>query len=81
MLHTESGSWHSTGRRSARISRIYGKPSETVVTQTPPSPERAVLDSMTLEEKLELLHRLRRGEPVELPVIEGSATTSNELER
>ena len=35
-------------------------------------------------EKLELLHRLQAGEPVELPVIEGSSrssTTSNELER
>jgi hypothetical protein len=28
---------------------------------------------MTLEEKLELLDSLRRGEPVELPVIQGSS--------
>jgi hypothetical protein len=69
----------------ALMSRIYGKPTETVVTHTPASPARAVLASMTLEEKLELLHRLQAGEPVELPVIEGSShrssTTANELER
>jgi hypothetical protein len=32
---------------------------------------------MTLEEKLELLQRLQRGESVELPVIEGSSTGHN----
>jgi hypothetical protein len=32
---------------------------------TPASPERAVIVSMTLEEKLELLHSLRRGESLE----------------
>jgi hypothetical protein len=66
------------------MNRIYGKPTETVVTHTPVSPEKAVLASMTLEEKLQLLHSLRRGEPVALPVIEGSShspsTTGNELE-
>jgi hypothetical protein len=36
---------------------------------------------MSLDEKLELLHSLQRGEPVEPAVIEGSETTSNELER
>jgi hypothetical protein len=29
---------------------------------------------MTLEEKLRLLRTLQRGDPVELPVIEGSST-------
>jgi hypothetical protein len=52
------------------MSRIYGKPTETVVTHTPDPPERAVLASMTLEEKLERLDSLRRGEPVALPVVE-----------
>jgi hypothetical protein len=68
----------------ALMSRIYGKPTETVVTHTPPSPARAVLASMTLEEKLQLLHSLRAGEPVELEVIDGSHsswTTGSELER
>jgi hypothetical protein len=44
---------------------------------------KAVLASMTLEEKLELLHSLRRGEPFEQAVIEGAPTaptSSNELE-
>jgi hypothetical protein len=60
--------------RAALMSRIYGKPTENVVTHTPPSPEKAVLASMTLEQKLELLHSLRRGElddpTAMLPVVE-----------
>jgi len=52
------------------MSRIYGKPTENVVTHTPASPEKALIASMTLEEKLELLHRLRAGEPLSLPVVE-----------
>jgi hypothetical protein len=46
------GDWRAA---EALMSRIYGKPTETVVTTTPASPERAVLASMTLEEKLGLL--------------------------
>jgi hypothetical protein len=44
-------------RRAAEalMSRIYGKPTETVVTHTPPSPVNAVIACMTLEEKLQLL--------------------------
>jgi hypothetical protein len=61
------GDWRAA---EALMSRIYGKPTETVVSHTPPSPARAVLASMTLEEKLQLLHRLRAGEPVSLPVVE-----------
>jgi hypothetical protein len=75
-----NGDWRAA---EALMSRIYGKPTETVVTHTPTSPERAVLASMTLEEKLELLHSLRRGEPFEQAVIEGAPTaptSSNELE-
>jgi hypothetical protein len=59
------------------MSRIYGKPTETVVTHTPVSPEKAVLASMTLEQKLELLHSLRRGEVLDLPVLEASSTGHN----
>jgi hypothetical protein len=73
------GDWRAA---EALMSRIYGKPTETIVTHTPDRPERAVLASMTLEEKLELLHRLQAGEPVELSVIDGSSRsspTSNEL--
>jgi hypothetical protein len=66
------GDWRAA---EALMSRIYGKPTETVVTHTPASPERAVLASMTLEEKLELLHRLQAGEPVELPVVEPARPT------
>jgi hypothetical protein len=61
------GDWRAA---EALMSRIYGKSTETVVTHTPVSPERAVLASMTLEEKLELLHSLRQGEQVALPAVE-----------
>jgi hypothetical protein len=53
------GDWRAA---EALMSRIYEKPNETVVSHTPASPERAVIASMTLEEKLELLDSLRRGE-------------------
>ena len=46
------------------------KPVMATVTLAPPSPVKSVLASMTLEEKLQLLHSLRRGEPVALPVVE-----------
>jgi hypothetical protein len=68
------GDWRAA---EALMSRIYGKPTETVVTHTPPSPERAVLASMTLEEKLELLHKLHAGEPISLPVVEATSTRQN----
>jgi hypothetical protein len=61
------GDWRAA---EALMSRIYGKPTETVVTHTPASPARAVLASMTLEEKLELLHSLRRGEALDHPLLE-----------
>jgi hypothetical protein len=64
------GDWRAA---EALMSRIYGKPTETVIAHTPATPEKAVLKSMTLEEKLELLHKLRVGEPVALPVIDGSS--------
>ena len=62
------------------MNRIYGKPEAAVVAHVPPNPALPVLKSMTLEEKLELLHSLQRGKPAEPAVIEGSATISNELE-
>jgi len=53
------GDWRAA---EALMSRIYGKPTEIVVTHTPVSPEKAVFKSMTLDEKLELLQRLQKGE-------------------
>jgi hypothetical protein len=57
------------------MNRIYGKPTETVVAQAAPSPHAAVLATMTLQEKLHLLHRLQAGEPVALPVVEPARPT------
>jgi hypothetical protein len=55
------------------MNRIYGKPEETV-RQVDVNPATAVLKSMSLEEKLELLRRLQDGEFVStasaLPVVE-----------
>ena len=71
-----NGDWRAA---DALMNRIYGKPEETV-RQVETNPALPVLKSMSLDEKLELLHRLQAGEPVEPAVIEGSATASNELE-
>jgi hypothetical protein len=43
------------------MSRIYGKPTETVVQQIPPDPTRSVIASLSLDEKIELLQQLRTG--------------------
>jgi hypothetical protein len=71
------GDWRAA---EALMSRIYDKPEETV-RQVETNPALPVLKSMSLDETIELLRRLQRGEPVEPAVIEGSAPTSNELER
>jgi hypothetical protein len=63
------------------MNRIYGKPEAVVVAHVPPNPAADVIRAMSLEEKLELLRSLQRGGPDAPAVIEGSATTSNELER
>jgi hypothetical protein len=52
------GDWRAA---EALMSRIYGKPEETV-RQVEVNPATAVLKSLSLEEKLELLRRLQRGE-------------------
>jgi hypothetical protein len=49
------GDWRAA---EALMSRIYGKPEETV-TRVNANPATAVLKSMSLEEKLELLQRLQ----------------------
>jgi hypothetical protein len=46
------------------MNRIYGKPEETV-RQVEVNPATAVLKSMSLDEKLELLRQLQRGELAE----------------
>jgi hypothetical protein len=73
-----NGDWRAA---DALKNRIYGKPEVAVVAHVPENPAAEVIRSLSLGEKLELLRSLQRGEPVQLPVIEGSATTSNELER
>jgi hypothetical protein len=62
------GDWRAA---EALMNRIYGKPEETV-RQVEVNPATAVLKSMSLQEKLELLHSLRRGElddPTTVPPI------------
>jgi hypothetical protein len=56
------------------MSRIYGKPEETV-RQVEVKPAVAVLKSMSSDEKLELLRRLQRGDLADtassaLPIVE-----------
>lgn len=68
-----NGDWRVA---DALMNRIYGKPEAAVVAHVPPSPTTAVLKSMSLEEKLELLHSLRRGDPIALPVVEAVPPTA-----
>jgi len=66
------------------MNRIYGKPEAAVVAHVPANPAVDVIRSLSLAEKLELLQSLRQEEPVEVPVIDGSAhspsTIGHELE-
>ena len=66
-----NGDWRAA---DALMNRIYGKPEAAVVAHVPPNPATAVLKSMSLDEKLELLRRLQDGEFVSpasaLPVVE-----------
>jgi hypothetical protein len=55
------GDWRAA---EALMSRIYGKPEAAVVAQIPSNPALPVLKSLSLDEKLELLGRLRQGELV-----------------
>jgi hypothetical protein len=61
------------------MNRIYGRPEETV-RQVEVNPAVAVLKSMSLEEKLELLRRLQRGELADtasaLPIVEAVPRTA-----
>ena len=53
-----NGDWRAS---EALMNRIYGKPEETV-NRVDHNPAQQVLKSMSLEEKLELLARMQRGE-------------------
>jgi hypothetical protein len=64
------GDWRAA---QALMDRIYGKPVEATISAAPPSPFEPVLAWMTLEEKLELLHSLRRGEVLDHPMLEASS--------
>jgi hypothetical protein len=66
------GDWRAA---EALMNRIYGKPEETV-RQVEVNPATPVLKSMSLEEKLELLNSLRRGDPIALPVVEAVPPTA-----
>src|SRR5262245_44850799 len=76
-----NGDWRAA---DALMNRIYGKPEAALMAHVAPNPAADVIRAMRLEEKLELLHRLRDGEPLALPVIDGSANgpsrTAPELE-
>jgi hypothetical protein len=50
------------------MNRIHGKPEQAVVARVPPNPAHEVLRSMSVDEKLELLRRLRGGEPDDAPI-------------
>jgi hypothetical protein len=56
------------------MNRIYGKPEQAVVAQVAASPAVEVIRSLSLEEKLELLGRLRAGELADtasaVPIVE-----------
>ena len=57
----EEGDWRAA---DALMNRIYGKPEQAVVAHVAASPAVEVIRSMSLDEKLEPLGRLRAGEVV-----------------
>jgi hypothetical protein len=71
------GDWRAA---EALMSRIYGKPTETVVTHVPPSPALELVRSLSLDEKLELLRRLQGGELADtgsaFPIVEAVPPTA-----
>ena len=71
------GYWRAA---EALMSRIYGKPEAAVVAHLPPNPALPVLKSLSLDEKLELLRRLQRGELADtataLPIVEAVPPTA-----
>ena len=57
----EGGDWRAA---EALMNRIYGKPEEALVTRVDSNPVAEAVRKLSLEEKLELLQRLRAGELV-----------------
>jgi hypothetical protein len=61
------------------MSRIYGKPEETV-RQVEVNPATAVLKGMSLDEELELLRQLQRGELADTapasPIVRSGSTSA-----
>jgi hypothetical protein len=53
------GDWRAA---EALMNRIYGKPEQVLVARVPPNPAAEMIRSMSLDEKLEILRRLQRGE-------------------
>ena len=53
-----NGDWRAA---EALMNRIYGKPEQSLVARVPPNPAVEMIRSLSLEEKLELLRRLRDG--------------------
>jgi hypothetical protein len=51
------------------MNRIYGKPEQAIVAAVAPNPAVDVIRSMSLDEKLELLERLRVGDLAARPVL------------
>jgi hypothetical protein len=78
-VHLEAmrgGDWRAA---EALMNRIYGKPETALVAHVAPSPAVELIRSLSLDEKLELLHRLRRGEADDvssaLPILEAGPPT------
>jgi hypothetical protein len=51
------------------MDRIYGKLEQALVARVPPHPAHDVIRSMSLDEKIELLRRLQRGELADTPSV------------
>jgi hypothetical protein len=62
------------------MNRIYGKPEQAIVARVPSNPAHDVIRSLSLDEKLELLRQLQRGELADtataLPIVEAVSPTA-----
>jgi hypothetical protein len=61
------------------MDRIYRKPEQALVARVAPNPAQEVIRSLSLDQKLELLSRLREGDEVDvtrsLPLLDVAAPT------
>jgi hypothetical protein len=71
-----NGEWRAA---EALMNRIYGKPEQAVVTAVAANPAIDVIRSLSLDQKLELLSRLREGDEIDvtrsLPLLDVAART------